>query len=325
MPAVLSAPQRHHSALWHYARFKSTSITVFDYVQIYQRKMPVTSLDRPIVPTHLKFLQFCLNGASAREKRLQNGVVENQARQQFLAVLKQASITGLPGQNLAVIDFTCGTCGYVGLSGKNMKIGGEPAHEVLLKALDEDVMANSRLAMSMTAPKGGLQHLRSIDAFNMTLGECIVASHPGSYKVPQPMSGGVSAVQIRFAADDAAAPNRKDVTMTFTHGNKSDCGRMRQAMLLLRPRGNGVADVDSLFLSVFGLQQPEALLPPLPDDVALFKANKRRKKQVDALLNDSNKNDETLVISDEDHSETDETDVVYDSAYDSPDIYSARE
>ena len=134
---------------------------------------------------------------------LQNGVVENQAREQFLAVLKQASNAGLICQNLAVIDFTCGTCGYLGLSGKNMKIGGEPALEVLLKALDEDEMANSRLAMSMTAPKGGPQHLRSIEAFNMTLGECIVTSHPGSYKVPLPMSGGVSAVQICFAADAA--------------------------------------------------------------------------------------------------------------------------
>jgi hypothetical protein len=229
---------------------------------------------------------------------LQNGVVENQAREQFLAVLKQASNAGLICQNLAVIDFTCGTCGYLGLSGKNMKIGGEPALEVLLKALDEDVMANSRLAMSMTAQRGGLQHLKSIDAFNMTLGECIVVSNPGSYKVPQPMSGGVSAMEIRFPADDAATPNRKGLSITFTHGNKSACGRMRQAMLLLRPRGNGVADVGSLFLSVFGLQQPEALLPPLPDDVASYKANKRRKIKVDALLRDSNKNDETFVISD---------------------------
>ncbi len=100
----------------------------------------VTSRDRPIFPTHLKFVQFALNGATAREMGLQNGVVEDQARQHFLAVLKQASINGLIGQNLAVIDFTCGTCGYIGLSGKNLKIGGEPALEVLLKALDEDEM-----------------------------------------------------------------------------------------------------------------------------------------------------------------------------------------
>jgi hypothetical protein len=34
-------PRRNgsHSALWHYARFKSTSITLFDDVQIYRRKM----------------------------------------------------------------------------------------------------------------------------------------------------------------------------------------------------------------------------------------------------------------------------------------------
>ena len=127
-------------------------------------------------------------------------------------------------------------------------------------------------------------------------------------------------MQIRFQ-DDATGAKPENLFVLFTHGAGASCARVRHAIALMG-RGTGAR---SLFISLFGLEQPEAPLqppPPVGGDRASFKANKRRKLKLEALLKISDKNDEMHVISDDDHSKTDETDVVYDSGYESPDIFS---
>ncbi len=273
---------------------------------------------RPIEPKHLAFGSYALNDATVQERELLNAFVEEKARERVHGVMKRISDAKIHRANWITIDCTRATVGHLGMSSQKMMLGGQAAREVLLNALGTEEMATATVALSMAAAKGGTRHHCSIDGFLGAFGNCIAESFPGSFTIPSPISNGVASIQIRFQ-DDATGAKAENLLVFFTHGAGVNCARVRHAIALL---GTGAR---SLFISLFGLEQPVAPLqppPPVGGNRASFKANKRRKLKLEALLKESDKNDEMHVISDDDHSKTDGTDVVYDSGYESPDILS---